>query len=115
MLDHSFVGRGLVRQLPLMLRRKRRAARLFPVPIGQRAVPLELVGGIAPVPLLVAHGTADWLIHAKHARWLHARAGEPKELLLVEGGLHAEYMIAADPEPLLQPLASFFERRLPSR
>ena len=77
-LDHGFVGRGLRRQLPLMLRRERRPARLVPVPFGRRAVPLRVVDRIAPVPLLVVHGTEDWLIPTKHARWLHDRAGDPR-------------------------------------
>jgi fermentation-respiration switch protein FrsA (DUF1100 family) len=70
------------------------------------------VGRIAPRPLLVAHGGDDWLIPPAHARKLHAAAGEPKQLAIVEHGLHAETMLADAPEPLLATLEAFFGRWL---
>jgi uncharacterized protein len=111
-LDHNFLTRGLARSLPLILRRRRRRTRLGLRPRGVPAVPSRLVGQIAPRPLLVVHGTDDWLVPASHARRLHAAAGEPKQLVLVERGLHAETMLADEPEPLLATLAAFFERWL---
>jgi fermentation-respiration switch protein FrsA (DUF1100 family) len=111
-LDHNFLTGGLVRSLPLILRRRRRRTRLSLAPRGVPAVPSRLVERIAPRPLLVAHGTADWLVPVSHARALHAAAGEPKELALVEGGLHAETMLVDDPEPLLRTLEAFFDRWL---
>lgn len=111
-LDHNFLTRGLVRSLPLILRRRRRRTRLALRPHGLPAVPSRLVARIAPRPLLVVHGCDDWLVPVSHARRLHAAAGEPKELVLVERGLHAETMLADDPEPLLATLVTFFKRRL---
>jgi len=111
-LDHNFLTGGLVRSLPLVLRRRRRRTRLALRPRGLPAVPSRLVGRIAPRPLLVVHGTDDWLVPVKHARRLHAAAGEPKQLALIERGLHAENMLADAPELLLATLAAFFERRL---
>jgi uncharacterized protein len=112
LLDHNPLGRGFWRSLPHMLRRQRRFPRFSPVSLPRRDTPGRLVHRIAPVPLLVAHGTADWLVPVRHAQVLYARAGEPKTLLLVEGGLHAENMLVDDPEPLLGPLAEFFRREL---
>lgn len=112
--DHNFLTRGFFRGLPLALRRRRRFTRLAPLPPGLPPAPSRLVGHIAPVPLLVVHGTDDWLIPPAHGRRLYAEAGEPRELVLVPGGLHAENMLADDPEALLVPLLRFFARTLAS-
>ena len=50
--------------------------------------PVELVGRIAPVPLLVVHGDADKYFPVGHAEALYAAAGEPRELW-IEPGLRA--------------------------
>ena len=111
-LDHNFLTRGLARSLRLAVLRERRLTRLSPLPIRPRDDPERVVQRLAPTPLLVVHGTDDWLISPDHGRKLFALAGEPRELVLVPGGLHAEYMLAEDPEPLLLPLRDFFARRL---
>jgi pimeloyl-ACP methyl ester carboxylesterase len=111
-LDHNFLTRGLARSLPLVLRRRRRRTRLGLWPRGLPAVPSRLVGRIAPRPLLVVHGADDWLVPPSHARRLHAAAGEPKQLVLVERGLHAETMLLDAPEPLLEALVTFLDLRL---
>lgn len=112
LLDHNFLTCGLLRSLPVMLRRRRRRTRLGRFRFARRPAPEGLVDRIAPTPLLIAHGSDDWLIPPKHARVLYAKAGEPKRLALIEGGLHAETMLADDPEPLLAPLIAFFEQTL---
>jgi pimeloyl-ACP methyl ester carboxylesterase len=106
LLDHLPSPLGLWRSLPFMARRRRRLTRLA-VPSGVPVMPQGVVGRIAPTPLLVAHGTHDWLVPVAHARRLHARAGGSARLALVEGGLHAEYMLAASPRALLGPLRDF--------
>ncbi len=111
-LDHNFLTRGLARSLPHVLRRRRRRTRLGLWPRGLPAVPSRLVGRIAPRPLLVVHGADDWLVPPSHARRLHAAAGEPKQLVVVERGLHAETMLLDAPGPLLEALVAFLDRRL---
>ena len=111
-LDHNFLTLGLARSLPLVLRRRRRRTRLGLWPGAVPAVPSRLVGRIAPRPLLVVHGSDDWLVPPSHARRLYAAAGEPKQLALVQGGLHAETMLLDAPEPLLGVLVAFLDRRL---
>ena len=60
--------------------------------------PVEVVGRIAPIPLLVVHGDADHYFPVEHPEALFAAANEPKELWLLEGFGHAEN--AATPELL---------------
>jgi pimeloyl-ACP methyl ester carboxylesterase len=111
-LDHNFLTRGLARSLPAMAKRQRRLTRVKPSWPLNRRVPSELIEQIAPTPLLVVQGADDWLIPEKHGRELFRRAREPKELVVIPGGLHAETMLVEDPEPLLTALSGFFRERL---
>jgi pimeloyl-ACP methyl ester carboxylesterase len=60
--------------------------------------PVEVVGRIAPIPLLLVHGDRDHYFPVEHPQALFAAAQEPKELWLLEGFGHAES--AATPELL---------------
>jgi len=60
--------------------------------------PVEVVGRVAPIPLLLVHGDADHYFPVEHPEALFAAASEPKELWLLEGFGHAEN--AATPELL---------------
>jgi pimeloyl-ACP methyl ester carboxylesterase len=111
-LDHNFFSRGLARSLRLAVERERRLVRFSPLLLPPPHDPGRLIHLIAPTPLLIAHGAEDWLISPDHARRLYALAGEPRELHLLPGGLHAEYILADDPEPLVAPLRAFFTRHL---
>jgi fermentation-respiration switch protein FrsA (DUF1100 family) len=113
-LDKHFLLRGIVRSVRAVRHRRATLRRFSIVPPrrARRPTAAELVAGIAPAPLLIAHGTADWLLGAHHARDLYARAAEPRALLLVEGGAHAEGMMLAHAEELARPLASFLDRHL---
>ena len=52
--------------------------------------PEEVIGKIAPTPVIIVHGTDDKLFPPSHAQRLFDAAGEPKRLLLGEGFGHAE-------------------------
>jgi pimeloyl-ACP methyl ester carboxylesterase len=60
--------------------------------------PVECVGRISPIPLLLVHGDADHYFPVEHPQALYDAAAEPKELWLVEGFGHAES--GASPELL---------------
>jgi pimeloyl-ACP methyl ester carboxylesterase len=62
------------------------------------ASPVEVVGKIAPTPLLLVHGRDDHYFGIDHAQALYAAAGQPSELWLVDGFGHAE--AGASPELL---------------
>jgi dipeptidyl aminopeptidase/acylaminoacyl peptidase len=49
---------------------------------------LHHVAGIAPRPLLLVHGSADETVPVNDARRLYGEAGEPKQLVILEGAGH---------------------------
>ena len=69
---------------------------------------MDVVAGVSPVPLMILHGTSDWLVHPDQAAALFAAAGPPKELVMIDGALHAEFIVAQDPDLLLAPIGRFF-------
>jgi fermentation-respiration switch protein FrsA (DUF1100 family) len=64
--------------------------------------PVDVIGRIAPRPILVTHGTLDEIVPLRHAYTLFKAAEEPKELWIVPGAHHVE---ARDQDP-----DGYFER-----
>lgn len=54
------------------------------------AAPVDLVGRVAPLPLLLVHGDRDSYFPLEHPHALASAAGEPCELWLERGFAHAE-------------------------
>jgi pimeloyl-ACP methyl ester carboxylesterase len=52
--------------------------------------PEDVIGKIAPTPMVIVHGQNDHLFDPGHARRLYEAAGEPKRLLLGDRFGHAE-------------------------
>ena len=50
------------------------------------------VARLAPVPLLLIHGTSDKVVPYSHSEMLLAEANEPKRLVTIEGGDHLDIM-----------------------
>ena len=50
--------------------------------------PLKHVPRIAPRPLLLVHGNQDELVDVSHAYKLYDEAGEPKQIIIVDGAGH---------------------------
>jgi len=50
--------------------------------------PIDYINRIAPRPLLLVHGSQDETVDISHARRLYAKAGQPKQLAIVEGAGH---------------------------
>jgi uncharacterized protein len=73
--------------------------------------PVEVVDQIAPRPLLLMHGTEDEIVPVASAHALFARAGEPKELWLIEGLKHCRALEEAN-EQFKARVVGFFDRWL---
>ncbi|MDR0274613.1 MAG: alpha/beta hydrolase [Burkholderiaceae bacterium] len=69
------------------------------------------IAAIAPIPLLIIHGTSDEIVPYSHATRLFAAAREPKQLITVEGGGHIEAMMRKE-SLYRDALAKFFEDAL---
>jgi fermentation-respiration switch protein FrsA (DUF1100 family) len=54
----------------------------------RRVSPVNYVAGIAPRPLLLVHGSDDDVVAVSHAHRLYARAGDPKQLVIVDRAGH---------------------------
>ena len=52
-------------------------------------IDLEDLRALAGRPLLLVHGLADWRLPARLSEWVHAQAGQPKRLELLEGATHS--------------------------
>ena len=50
--------------------------------------PISYITGIAPRPLLIVHGSNDETVDVGHAHKLYDRAGEPKQLIIIDGATH---------------------------
>ena len=47
------------------------------------------VGSLAPRPLLLIHGAADWRLPPRLSEWVYALAGEGRELHILDGATHS--------------------------
>lgn len=75
--------------------------------IGNKLSPENTVQNIAPVPLLLIHGTADRVVPYKHAQMLFEKAGNPKNLWTISNGRHTEALGTHRAEVVPKLLAVF--------
>jgi len=59
--------------------------------------PIKTVASLAPVPLLVIHGTADRVIPYARGKALFEAAGEPKQMWTVPDGHHTDALMTYAP------------------
>jgi fermentation-respiration switch protein FrsA (DUF1100 family) len=52
--------------------------------------PEDVVADISPIPIVFIHGTDDDVVPCYHSKRLYEKAGEQKELWIIEGGRHTE-------------------------
>lgn len=70
--------------------------------------PIDYVSRISPRSLFIMHGTHDQVVDPQAAKRLHAAAGEPKELWMIDGVDH--YQAMQDMHEIARPrLLDFFE------
>lgn len=67
--------------------------------------PLDAVGLISPIPLLIMHGEKDELISYKHAKLLFSQAKAPKQLINLDGTHNNWSQFAVNQKKLINYLA----------
>ena len=72
--------------------------------------PERWIGSVAPVPVVVIHGTKDPVVPFSHGERLYRLAGQPKGFWKVEGGGHATALLLPD---VRNQLLGFLDSVLP--
>ncbi len=70
------------------------------------------IAKLAPIPLLMIHGSADKIVPHSHSEMLLAEAREPKHLVSVEGGEHLDVMTERHGEKYQNMMIDFFVHAL---
>jgi fermentation-respiration switch protein FrsA (DUF1100 family) len=73
--------------------------------------PVDVIGRIAPRPILLTHGTLDEIVPVRHAYTLFKAADEPKELWIVPGAHHVEAR-DLDPDGYFERIERFLRHAL---
>jgi dipeptidyl aminopeptidase/acylaminoacyl peptidase len=74
-------------------------------------LPKNVIGAIAPRAVFILGGTLDDAVPEYMGRQLYAAAGDPKELWIVSGAAHGNYLQVA-PQEYRTRLTEFFRRTL---
>lgn len=84
--DYRLIVRDRMKEFPLTWLTRYPVSLLF----DDRYSPERVIDRISPVPILLIHGTDDRVVPIRHAEILFGKAREPKRLLVLRGGEHAE-------------------------
>ncbi|RKZ37583.1 MAG: alpha/beta hydrolase [Gammaproteobacteria bacterium] len=68
----------------------------FSLSVNNTYRPLKEIARLAPIPILIIHGTADKIIPVHHAQRLYAAASEPKQLWLIPNQAHIQSLSRAN-------------------
>jgi fermentation-respiration switch protein FrsA (DUF1100 family) len=110
-LFRDYRGMNGTEPIPAWISRIVLTATIWRIGGAGRPAPIDVVGSIAPRPLLLMHGTADSAILVSHSERLRDAAGQPVELWIVEGGHHAALYNDA-PKEWKRRVVGFLERWL---
>lgn len=73
--------------------------------------PIDVIDQIN-IPKLFVHGADDWLIRPWHTEKLYAKAVGQKQLLLIPGGSHAEYLYRNEKDETIHIYKNWFAQTL---
>jgi uncharacterized protein len=73
------------------------------------------ISALAPIPLLLMHGTADPVIPIAHSLRLLEKANEPKTMITIEGGGHIEALTQRFGAKYQDALLAFFDASLSAK
>ncbi len=65
------------------------------------------------IPALFIHGSRDWVVRPWHSKLLYDKcASEKKQIEVIKGGLHAEYLMKGHEAEFMGLISKWFERTL---
>ena len=71
--------------------------------------PIDVIEQISPIPLLIIQGEKDPIIFKRHAETLFEKAKEPKRIIMIKGGLHAEELYRQNPKDFMSCCVSWLQ------
>jgi fermentation-respiration switch protein FrsA (DUF1100 family) len=74
--------------------------------------PIDTIKKIKHTAILFIAGDSDWIIKPRHSKKLYAAASEPKKIIIIEGGEHAEFLIKKDPQGLADLITDWFAQTI---
>ena len=74
--------------------------------------PVENIRRMSAIPVHLIHGTGDQTISYHHSERLYQAAKQPKRLILIKGGGHAEELFQRSPEQFVPPIETWLKIRL---
>ena len=74
--------------------------------------PIDVVDKISPIPFLIIQGDKDPIIFMQHAEKLYKKAKEPKKIIIIKNGLHAEELYRQNPKEFLNICTSWLKNSL---
>ena len=78
----------------------------------QKIRPRDIVDKISPTPVLFLHGEKDWLVKPSHSQRLFDRAKDPKALIIIKDGGHAERIFDVFPKEFMKICLDRFRETL---
>lgn len=69
--------------------------------------PIDLIDKLSPIPTLLIQGENDPIIFKHHAEELYEKAKDPKKLIMIDKGLHAEDLYINNPKEFVSLCSSW--------
>ncbi len=74
-----------------------------------KLVPIDLMSRVK-TPVLFIHGTEDWIVRPWHSEALHKEVKTQKDLIFIQNGSHAEYLMLKQKKEFVDGIQSWFEK-----
>jgi esterase/lipase len=75
--------------------------------------PIDVIDSISPIPILLIQGENDPIIFKHHAQTLYEKAKNPKKLMMIKEGLHAEDLYINKPKEFVSLCGSWLKELIP--
>jgi alpha-beta hydrolase superfamily lysophospholipase len=105
--DSAFSGlRRIAREKLALIPLTRPFARPLALTFPKAPDLLQSIGEVAPIPVLLIHGTEDQIVPPDHSQQLYDAAGEPRQLWLIPDARHIQALTS---KPIRQRLLDYLK------